>query len=39
MPKTSVLCGWFLALVRKVADVPGVRDVAAMIRVSEQRAA
>jgi len=27
------------ALVQKVAEVPGVRDVAAMIRVSEQRAA
>jgi osmotically-inducible protein OsmY len=27
------------ALVQKVAEVPGVRDVAAMIRVSERRAA
>ena len=27
------------ALVQKVAEVPGVRDVAVMIRVSEQRAA
>lgn len=27
------------ALVQRVAEVPGVRDVAAMIRVSEQRAA